>query len=84
MLGCEELVHPALPPHPPTYLGASSLTQPFSYDDYNDMKATLWSIQEKQVLLQAYIQSEHAALHNFVQKRHDKLHGMIASQTQYF
>ena len=85
MTSDEELVHPATPPPPPqSYLGASSSSRPSSSQDYPDIHATLRSIQEEQVSLQAHVQFQHVALCDFVQERYDEFRGMIASQNQYF
>jgi len=79
----EELAHPAPPLPPPSFVEASSSSQP-SYPNHPDLEATIRSIQEEQASLRAYVASEHVALREFVQERHDELQGMIAVQNQYF
>jgi len=79
----KELARPT-PTPPPTYLRASSSSQPSSSLNFTGLHTTLQSIQEEKAPLQAYIQVEDTALHDFIQERHDELRRMIASQNQCF
>ena len=65
-------------------LSMESLVNPSSYStDYQEVQATLRSIEEEQASLRAYVENEHATLHNIVQERYDEFCGIIACQIQY-
>ena len=65
--GGAEVVHPA-PPSPFTNLGGPNSSSQPSSTDFEEVQATLRSIQEKQVFLRSYVASENATLCDFVQE----------------
>jgi len=68
----------APPRPPPTYYGDPSSSLHTSYD-YEEVQATLRSIQEEKASLRAYVEAEHGAIHDVVQQKQNELCGMISS-----